>query len=153
MGHTLSTMENLPKLTLPRILVVDDDQQMREFLGQQLTHRGYCVNTAGSGGEAIEKTREENFDLMICDLKMPLMDGITCMEAVTKIDPTLHVIFLSGEATLDKAVNAMKKGACDFLQKPPSMEDLLLCIDRALRLKQVFTHFMHRLGPPGEAAA
>jgi two-component system, NtrC family, nitrogen regulation response regulator NtrX len=146
-------MENLPKLTVPRILVVDDDLQMRDFLTQHLTSRGYCINTAGSGGEALEMARDENFDLMICDLKMPLMDGIACMEAVTKIDPTLHVIFLSGEATLEKAVSAMKKGACDFLQKPPRMEDLLLCIDRALRLKQVFTHFMHRLGPSDKAAA
>ncbi len=115
-----------------RILVVDDDREMLGFLTDQLQSRGFQTEAVASGGEAIERVKHGHFDLMICDLKMPLIDGIACLETVTNLAPGLHVIMMSGEATVDSAVSAMKKGACDFLQKPLRMEQLLFRIDKVL---------------------
>ena len=120
-----------------RILVVDDDHQMLDFLSEQLTSRGFAVETAASGGEAIDLVRGSYFDLVICDLQMPIIDGIACMEAIMNLNPPLHVFMISGEATVDKAVSAMKKGAYDFIQKPIRMEDLLFRIEKALLRNQL----------------
>jgi signal transduction histidine kinase len=114
-----------------RILVVDDDREMLDFLSDQLGSRGFQVTTAQSGGHAIELVRRDRFDLVICDLKMPLMDGIACMESISQSHPTVQVIMISGEATIDNAVNAVKRGAYDFLQKPVQMERLLYLIEKA----------------------
>ena len=115
-----------------RILVVDDDRETLDFLSDQLGTRGFRVETARSGGQAVEMAGRDRFDLAICDLKMPLMDGIACMETITHLNPSLQVIMISGEATVDNAVSAMKKGAYDFVQKPVQMESLLCLIDKAL---------------------
>ncbi len=120
-----------------RILVIDDDSEMLGFLSEQLSNRGFFVHSASSAGEALETTREYRLDLLICDLKMPLIDGIGCMEAFHRIDPSLQVILISGEGTIDKAISAIKKGAFDFLQKPLIMEKLLYCIEKALLKKQL----------------
>jgi len=120
-----------------RVLAVDDDRAMLDFISGQLGARGFLVETALSGGEAIELAGRRSFDLVICDLKMPLMDGIACMEALTRQDPALQVIIVSGEATVDKAVTAMKKGAYDFLQKPLRMEDLFCLIEKLILKRQL----------------
>ena len=119
------------------ILLVDDDPQMLNFLCEHLSSRGFLVRSALSAGKALETAKEEPPDLMICDLKMPLVDGITCMETFQRIDPSLQVIMLSGEATIDNAVSAMKKGAFDFLQKPVIMDSLFCCIEKALLKKRL----------------
>ena len=129
-----------------RILIVDDDKEMLVFLSEQLSGRGFLTETAASGGQAIENVSAGHFDLVLCDLKMPLMDGISCMESLAQLDPSLHVIIISGEATVDKAVRALKGGAYDFLQKPIQMEQLLFRIDKALLEKQLqaMTHLYEK---------
>ncbi len=120
-----------------RILLVDDDCEMLEFLSTHLMSRGFDVEAAANGSEAIEKVRGGYFDLVICDVQMPLIDGITCMEIITQMNPSLHVLMMSGEATVERAVSAMKKGAYDFLQKPICMEDLLFRIKKILLKNQL----------------
>ena len=122
-----------------RILAVDDDRSMLEFISGQLGSRGFYVETALSGGEAVAIAGRGHFDLVICDLNMPLMDGIACMETLNRTNPSVQFIMISGEATVDKAVSAMKKGAYDFLQKPLHMESLLCLIEKALFKNQMDT--------------
>jgi len=136
-------MEKPVAIRSERILIVDDDHEMLDFLSQHLTLRGFETNTAASAGEAIELVCQKHFNLVICDLKMPLIDGITCLETITNLDPTLRVIMISGEATVEKAVSAMKKGACDFMQKPIQMDELFFRIDKAL-LKSQLESLLHR---------
>ena len=119
------------------ILVVDDDPQTRGFLSEHLTRRGFSVQTVSSAGEAIQEVRRCRFDVAICDLQMPVIDGLSCLETMTRLAPALHVIMISGEATVEKVVKAMKKGAYDFLQKPLPMEHLLFQIEKALLNSQL----------------
>ncbi len=136
------------------ILIVDDDREMRAFLSEQLSSRGFQISVASSGGEAIQMVRQGHFDLAICDFKMPIIDGISCMEAITHLKPDMSVIMMSGDATLDKAVSAMKKGAYDFLQKPLQMELLFSLIQKALlknELESMAGLYKRRIGTPAQA--
>ena len=119
------------------LLVVDDDEEMLRFLKEKLTARGFQVDTANSGGEAIEKVQIRHFDLVICDFKMPVIDGIATLERVRDLDPTLQVIMISGQSSLDDAVLAMKEGAYDFLQKPVVMDALFFRIEKALEKRRL----------------
>ena len=108
-----------------RILIVDDEEEFASLLSERLSARGLRVETADCGQAAIEKVRGGNFDVVVLDMVMPGMDGIETLQRLREQEPDLQVILLTGHATVEKGVNAMKLGAADFLEKPAELNDLL----------------------------
>ena len=115
-----------------RILVVDDDKELADGLVEHLSNLGYLGTAAYSGREGLNKFENGAFQLVITDLKMPDMDGIELLEAVKAQDEQAVVMVISGYATIESAVKAIKKGAYDYITKPVKMEELEVIIDRAL---------------------
>jgi len=122
---------------MAKILVVDDDQGMRELLEIMLTEEGYRVSTAGDAGKALARCRKETFDLIITDLKMPKMDGIAFLREVKDLSPETMVILLTAYASGETAVTAMNEGAYDYIEKDFAIEDLKKIIRDALTKKGV----------------
>jgi len=120
------------------ILVVDDEESQRTLLAGFLEKKGYTVTLAASGKAAIEKNRITGFDLAILDLKMPEINGIETMTQMKEIDPETYFIILTGYGTIESAVEAMKLGAYDYLNKPINLDELELLIER-IREEQI-TH-------------
>lgn len=112
------------------ILVVDDEEAQRTLLAGFLEKNDYTVTTAASGKEAIDKNRTAGFDLAILDLKMPEIDGVETMAKMKEIDPETDFIILTGYGTVESAVEAMKLGAYDYLNKPINLDELELMIER-----------------------
>jgi two-component system nitrogen regulation response regulator NtrX len=120
-----------------RLLVVDDERSIREILAQVLGYEGYRVEVAASGGEAITMQREQPFDLVLLDVKMQGMDGLDALAQLRSLDPDLRVVMISGHASIATAVEAVKKGAFDFLEKPLDSDRLLVTVQRALEHRQL----------------
>jgi DNA-binding NtrC family response regulator len=118
-------------MTCDRILLVDDEEAFVKMLGKRLAARGLRVETAGSGEEAVEKTKQQTFDVVMLDLAMPGIDGIETLKRLLAIDSDLQVILLTGHGSIEKAVEATKLGAVDFMQKPANLPDLLEQIQEA----------------------
>ena len=118
-------------MTCDRVLLVDDEESFVEALGKRLNGRGLRVETSDSGEDAIAKAKRQAFDVIVLDLAMPGMDGIETLKRLRKIDPDLQIILLTGHGSIEKAVEATKLGAMDFLQKPASLSDLLELISQA----------------------
>lgn len=116
---------------MPSILVVDDDPPQREIVGVILTGEGYRVKTAGGGREALKAYRSDSFDVVLTDLKMPDMAGDALLDALIREDPSACVIMMTAHGTIASAVEAMKKGAFDYLTKPIDRDALLLTVRRA----------------------
>ncbi|KPJ71495.1 hypothetical protein AMJ52_08490 [candidate division TA06 bacterium DG_78] len=112
------------------ILVVDDEEKQRDLLAGFLRKKGYAVTTLASGKEAIEKNRTTGFDLAILDLKMPEVDGIETITRMREIDPETYFIILTGYGTVESAVEAMRCGAYDYINKPINLDELELLIER-----------------------
>jgi len=109
---------------MARILVVDDDQNIREFLEIMLTKEGYDVTAVDCATKAINVCRKNNFDLVITDLKMPKIDGIECLKAIKERHPEIIVILITAYASGETAINAMKEGAYDYIEKGGSSENI-----------------------------
>jgi two-component system response regulator PilR (NtrC family) len=122
---------------MANILVVDDDQGMRELLEIMLAEEGYRVSTAGDAGKALVQCRKEVFDLIITDLKMPKMDGIGFLRKVKDLSPETMVILITAYASGETAVTAMQEGAYDYIEKDFSIEDIKEIIRNALTKKGV----------------
>ncbi len=136
----------MPKKEVPKknILVVDDDPQIREVLETRLESAGYAVTTAADGEDALATLKSHgDTDLVITDLRMPVMDGLEFLRRLVKGKAHPPVIFLTAYGSVSEAVEAMKLGAYDFLEKPYSGADLLDMVKRALK----------GAVPPTEAAA
>jgi YesN/AraC family two-component response regulator len=120
-----------------RVLVVDDDPSFRETLQDWLVMEGYAVQVAADGLEASEMVRWEPFDVVVTDLKMPNMDGLGLLSRLEALTPDVRVIFLSGEATMADAIEALREGrSFDFLEKPlPNLDRLSQAIARAIALR------------------
>jgi DNA-binding NtrC family response regulator len=101
-----------------KILIVDDEKNIRLSLAQALESLGYAVTTAASGEEAIAKVKEEGFKLILLDLKLPGIDGLEVLRQVVELHPDIQVMIISAYGTVENAVEAMKLGAIDFIQKP-----------------------------------
>ena len=114
-----------------RILLVDDEEEFTRILSKRMQSRGIGVDTAASGREALEKVKEHSYDAIILDLAMPEMDGIETLKLLLAENPALQVILLTGHATLQKGIEAVKLGAMDFLEKPAEIEKLLEKIHQA----------------------
>jgi len=120
-----------------KVLVIDDDDSLRKGCAQTLSGEGYRVRDVGSGNEALEMVSGEAFDIFILDLKMPGMDGMEVLECLRESDPASVVIVITGYATVETAVEAMKLGAYDFLPKPFTPDGLLAIVDRAAERKRL----------------
>jgi len=121
------------------ILVVDDEKNYLLVMETLLTGAGYEVLTVDSGEEALEQIRRNDLDLIITDMKMPRMSGIELMEQLKQVYSDLPVIMMTAYGTVEKAVEAMKKGAFDYILKPFKNEELLLTIRKALELRHLLT--------------
>ena len=113
------------------VLLVDDEEDFVEVLAERLEARGLTVDTAASGELALEKAGKRPFDAIVLDMAMPGMNGIETLQGLLQINPDLQVILLTGRATLGQAVEAMKLGALDFLEKPVDIETLVVKISEA----------------------
>jgi DNA-binding NtrC family response regulator len=114
-----------------RILIVDDEEEFCQTLAERLTLRHYHVTTSYTGQDAIEKITHFNYDIVILDVQMPGMDGIDVLKEIKKLKPLTEVIMLTGNATVESAIEGMKLGAFDYLMKPCETEDLISKIKRA----------------------
>ena len=123
---------------MSRILIIDDQAPIRRVLREILENESYQVDDVGSGMEALQLIKEQDFDAIFCDIKMPEMDGIEVLDAVREISDT-PVIMISGHGTIDTAVEAIKKGAFDFISKPPDLNRLLIILRNALDKKNLAT--------------
>lgn len=115
-----------------RILVVDDELHVRRVLEVMLTRQGFGVETAQGGGEALEKFAADVFDVVILDLKMPDLDGITVLKRLRESEPDQTVIMITAYASVDTALTAMKQGAFDYIGKPFKEEEILLVLEKAM---------------------
>jgi len=112
------------------ILIVDDERAIRNVLKDILSVEGYKVEEAADGEEGLKKL-SGNFDVVLCDIKMPKVDGIEFLEKATEMHPELPIIMISGHGNIDTAVEAVKKGAFDYISKPPDLNRLLITIRNA----------------------
>lgn len=120
-----------------KILVVDDEVKVCDFLSEVLSQEGYQPETADSGRKALELLRQKGFDLLITDLMMPEMDGLRLLELAREEDPDLAVLVITGYSTVETAVEAMKKGAFDYLPKPFKIDQIKVIIDKALKQRRL----------------
>jgi len=121
----------------PTVLVIDDEESMRDSCSQILIRDGFQADTAENGARGLEKIKESKPDLVLIDLKMPGINGMEVLEKIREIDPDLIAIVITGYATVESAVEAMKKGAYDFLPKPFTPEELRIIIKRGLERKKL----------------
>ena len=124
---------------MAEILIVDDEQKMRHLLSIILEREGYGVHQAGDGREALEMLTHRLFDMVISDIKMPRMDGLELLNAMKSEKISCPVVFITAFATVDSAVDAMRKGAVDYITKPFESERILLTVERTLRLSEIMT--------------
>jgi DNA-binding NtrC family response regulator len=118
---------------LQRILVVDDEAEMVDYLVEMLGGEGFAVQGARSGAEALAQLERANVDLVVTDLEMPEMRGLELLDAIQACRPGLLVIIMTAFGSVERAVQAVRAGACDFVSKPFPIEVLVLAINRALR--------------------
>ncbi len=117
---------------MAKILIVDDEMPIRRTLRDILEFEEYDVEEAADGLECVSKVQKEKFDVIIMDIKMPRMDGIEALERLQILAPEIPVIMVSGHGTIDTAVEAVKKGAFDFISKPPDLNRMLITVRNAL---------------------
>ena len=114
------------------ILLIDDEKSIRNVLKDILQHEGYRIEEAADGEQGLQKLATQPFDLVLCDIKMPKMDGLEVLQQIMQLQPDVPVIMISGHGTIETAVDAVKKGAFDFIAKPPDLNRLLITIRNAL---------------------
>ncbi|WP_264558108.1 sigma-54-dependent transcriptional regulator [Flavobacterium sp. N2270] len=124
---------------MPKILVIEDEAAIRRVLTKILSEENdtYQVDEAEDGLQGIEKIKNEDYDLVLCDIKMPKMDGVEVLEAARKIKPETPIVMISGHGDLETAVNTMRLGAFDYISKPPDLNRLLNTVRNALDKKQL----------------
>jgi DNA-binding NtrC family response regulator len=119
----------------PKILIVDDEERFRNTMRKLLSIEDYDASVAGSGSEALDALRENSYDLVILDVRMPEVSGVQVLSEIKKLDPTIEVIIMTGYASVDTAKEIMKLGAYDYLLKPYAISELLEKIDAAYERK------------------
>ncbi|HQV59943.1 MAG: sigma-54-dependent Fis family transcriptional regulator [Chitinophagaceae bacterium] len=117
---------------MPDILIIDDEKAIRKTLTEILSFEGYKIEEAADGEEGFKKFKEKTYDLVLCDIKMPKLDGIEFLQKAGEVNPDVPVIMISGHGNIETAVEAVKKGAYDFISKPPDLNRLLITIRNAM---------------------
>ena len=114
------------------ILIIDDERAIRNVLKDILNNEGYTTDEATDGEEGLKKFKSTNFDLVLCDIKMPKIDGIEFLQKAKEINADVPIIIISGHGNIETAVDAVKKGAFDYISKPPDLNRLLITIRNAM---------------------
>jgi DNA-binding NtrC family response regulator len=114
------------------ILIIDDERSIRKTLNEILSYEGFKVDEAGDGEEGYKMFSDKNYDVVLCDIKMPKIDGIEFLVKAGELNADIPVIMISGHGTIETAVDAVKKGAYDYVAKPPDLNRLLITIRNAL---------------------
>ncbi|MBI5807248.1 MAG: sigma-54-dependent Fis family transcriptional regulator [Ignavibacteriales bacterium] len=122
-----------------KILIVDDEKPIRESLKIILEEEGYKTDVAADGEEALAKIKDDNFDIIISDIKMPKLDGIQLLESATKISPDSFFIIMTAYASVKTAIDALRNGAYDYLIKPVEFDDIIIRVKRLLDYKNLAT--------------
>ena len=124
---------------MSKILIIEDEEAIRRVLVKILTeeNKNYQVFEASDGLAGVEAIKKDDFDLILCDIKMPKMDGVEVLEAAKKIKPEIPIVMISGHGDLDTAVSTMRLGAYDYISKPPDLNRLLNTIRNALDRKEL----------------
>jgi two-component system nitrogen regulation response regulator NtrX len=117
---------------MSNILIIDDEKAIRKTLSEILSYEGYKIDEAGDGEEGLKKFREVEYDVVLCDIKMPKIDGIEFLEKAKELNHDVPIIMISGHGTIETAVEAVKKGAYDYISKPPDLNRLLITIRNAM---------------------
>ena len=125
---------------MSRILIIEDEEAIRRVLVKILSEENslYKVFEAVDGLSGIELIKKEDFDLILCDIKMPKMDGVEVLQAAKKLKPEVPIVMISGHGDLDTAINTMRLGAFDYISKPPDLNRLLNTVRNALDRKKLF---------------
>lgn len=121
------------------LLIIDDEKAIRKTLTEILSFEGYKIEEASDGEEGLRKFREKNYDLVLCDIKMPKVDGIEFLQKAGEINPDVPIIMISGHGNIETAVDAVKKGAYDYISKPPDLNRLLITIRNAMDKSNLVT--------------
>ena len=124
---------------MSKILVIDDERSIRNTLKDILEYEKYSVDLAEDGIKGIEKVKGNSFDVVLCDIKMPGMDGIEVLEQLVQISPDTPVVMISGHGNIDTAVESIKKGAFDYIEKPLDLNRLLITIRNAMDKSNLVT--------------
>jgi len=119
------------------VLVVDDEERICDAVQRALERVGYQVQTSLNAAEALEKVRRASPDLVICDIKMPSMDGMSLLDRIKEYDPDIQVMMMTGYASIESAVDAVKRGALEYIQKPFSPGQIRLLVDRGFEKKRL----------------
>lgn len=122
---------------MAHILVVDDEERMRHLLSMMLSRKGHQVDQAGDGVAALDMVRSTPFDMIITDIKMPRMGGTELLEKVMEMDLPCPVVFITAFATVESAVEAMRKGAADYITKPFDEDRILLTVERTFNISRI----------------
>ncbi|MDP4284260.1 MAG: sigma-54 dependent transcriptional regulator [Bacteroidota bacterium] len=117
---------------MPSILIIDDEIAIRKTLTEILGYEGYKIDEAADGEEGLKKFKEKNYDLVLCDIKMPKLDGIEFLEKAKEINHEIPIIIISGHGNIETAVEAVKKGAFDYISKPPDLNRMLITLRNAM---------------------
>src|SRR5207302_5588667 len=127
----------MPETTIGKIIVVDDEVELRNALVEALASQSFEVRGFTNGPDALAALREEDFDLMLSDLMMPEMDGISLVKSALEIDPHLIALIMTGQGTIQTAVDAMKVGAFDYVLKPFRLQSVMPVLTRALNTRRL----------------
>lgn len=124
---------------MSKILVIDDEKSIRNALKDVLEYEKFEVDLAEHGIEGLEFMKKNAYDVVLCDIKMPKMDGLEVLDNILKNYPDTPVVMISGHGTIETAVDAIKKGAFDYIQKPPDLNRLLITLRNALERTTLIT--------------
>ncbi len=117
---------------MSNILIIDDERAIRKTLSEILTYEGFKVEEAADGEEGWKLFNDKNYDVVLCDIKMPKLDGLEFLTKASEKNADVPVIMISGHGTIETAVDAVKRGAYDYVAKPPDLNRLLITIRNAL---------------------
>jgi two-component system nitrogen regulation response regulator NtrX len=124
---------------MPDILIIDDEKAIRKTLSEILSFEGYKIDEASDGEEGLKKFKEKSYDVVLCDIKMPRLDGIEFLQRAGESSPDVPIIMISGHGNIETAVEAVKKGAYDYISKPPDLNRLLITIRNAMDKSSLVT--------------
>jgi DNA-binding NtrC family response regulator len=117
---------------MAEILIIDDEKAIRKTLTEILSFEGYKLDEAADGEEGLKRFKDKSYDVVLCDIKMPKIDGIEFLQKAGEVNPDVPIIMISGHGNIETAVEAVKKGAYDFISKPPDLNRLLITIRNAM---------------------
>ena len=124
---------------MPSILIIDDEKAIRKTLSEILSFEGYRIDEAIDGEEGLKKFKDKTYDVVLSDIKMPKVDGLDFLQRALESNPDVPIIMISGHGNIETAVEAVKKGAYDFIQKPPDLNRLLITIRNAMERNSLVT--------------